>query len=512
MEQRRLTPDFLEHDPVLVRYHLDLSYLPTVYVLATHLSIDERHSVEDDLSRAKAPLTYDIKEASLVLTSISKPRRVKSELQWKGVPLDETTPGEIDSGSNELQERKRRRLSLSNSESKRTAVTVEDPSNTASITEDETEDEMKDNSDSPGERKSNVAAENRLPRPGPSASVGVFKSPRTEGSEVHINATKDLSNNLPKENEVVVIKLTWLKDSLRTGECLSIGAYLIYKARKLPTENPTAIARLPKPVRSDLLDIDSDPLIKHESVENIMERAKSDPKPAALRYKNKYNRMKGAAGLDVVSRSFASSIDPTGKGSPQRTRPTHLLHQTTSEHDEAMTSFLPDMPDWVVQGKVYSCERKTPLYASNEDFIRQLKKIRLARTLTLDEIGVRAYSTSIASLSAYPHPIQSTREILALPGCDEKIARLFQEYHRNDGRIQAVAEYEADPALTVVNQFYEIWGVGPKTAREFYYERGWRDLDDVVEFGWKSLARVQQYVFLALQSILDAFLGPLIRW
>lgn len=39
--------------------------------------------------------------------------------------------------------------------------------------------------------------------------------------------------------------------------------------------------------------------------------------------------------------------------------------------------------------------------------------------------------------------------------------------------------------------FYEIWGVGETTAREFY-NKGWRELDDVVEFGWDSLSRVQQ--------------------
>ena len=39
--------------------------------------------------------------------------------------------------------------------------------------------------------------------------------------------------------------------------------------------------------------------------------------------------------------------------------------------------------------------------------------------------------------------------------------------------------------------FYEIWGVADTTARDFY-NRGWRDLDDVVEYGWETLSRVQQ--------------------
>ena len=39
--------------------------------------------------------------------------------------------------------------------------------------------------------------------------------------------------------------------------------------------------------------------------------------------------------------------------------------------------------------------------------------------------------------------------------------------------------------------FYDIWGVAATTAREFY-NKGWRDLDDIVEYGWDTLTRVQQ--------------------
>lgn len=126
-------------------------------------------------------------------------------------------------------------------------------------------------------------------------------------------------------------------------------------------------------------------------------------------------------------------------------------------------------------------------------------KIRQIRELTLDEIGVRAYSTSIAALAAYPHPIQLPSEILALPGCNAKIADLFAQFQQHgdcdhtddDGNVAAADALETDPMLRVLNSFYQIWGVGAKTAREFY-QRGWRDLDDIVEHGWNTLSRVQQ--------------------
>lgn len=43
----------------------------------------------------------------------------------------------------------------------------------------------------------------------------------------------------------------------------------------------------------------------------------------------------------------------------------------------------------------------------------------------------------------------------------------------------------------MLKRFSEIWGVAAATALDFY-NRGWRDLDDIVEHGWDSLTRVQQ--------------------
>lgn len=168
------------------------------------------------------------------------------------------------------------------------------------------------------------------------------------------------------------------------------------------------------------------------------------------------------------------------------------------------------MPDWVLRHSTYSCERSTPTSCPNEPFIEQLKIIRTARKLTADEIGVRAYSTSIASIAAYPHVITNPAEILALPGCEGKIAALWAEWYqknRIDSRddvdefqlnpkngevlIEAASAATDDAKLKVLRLFYEIWGVGDKTARDFY-NNGWRDLDDVVEFGWSQLSRVQQ--------------------
>ena len=457
---------------------LDLSQLPPVFVLATHLSISEQHEAEDALNNGKAPLTYDIKEANLVLGNVTKSRRARSELQWKGVQLEDigkeesrrSTTTSSPTSNTESPTNKRRRLADEGSHrTQRPGFVTVDESSTASDTEDDAE----------------PMSQLSLSHDPTSPTVASIDSEAFEEIAQKFH-TKDFAN------KVKVVKLEWLRVSLELGRIQDLEPYTVYEARLRPSqERATKISPAIRGVATNPTSvINKSPYIKEGVLQGIVERAYADPKPSFNRYKRQ-DRIKEAAKPDIVGKRFSSSTQAASRPSLPVTRPTQLLHQTTSEHDEAISSVLPPLPDWVKENKVYACERATPLDSPNDYFIDELKKIKLARLLTLDEIGVRAYSTCIASLAAYPYRIQSTREILALPGCDQKIASLFHEYETT-GRLRAVEDLEADPALKVLREFYEIWGVGAKTAREFYYDKGWRDLDDIVEYGWKSLSRVQQ--------------------
>ena len=171
---------------------------------------------------------------------------------------------------------------------------------------------------------------------------------------------------------------------------------------------------------------------------------------------------------------------------PKR-HPAPLLHETTSEHDRGAD--LSDIPHYLMSQ--YSCQRRALAKPPNESFIAELKKVRHVRTLLGDRTGIRAYSTSIATLAAYPHQLQSRDEVARLPGCGAKIAELYSEWRRT-GHVAEADECGRNPRLAVISTFYDIWGVGDVKAREFY-DRGWRNLDDVIEHGWKShLSRVQQ--------------------
>lgn len=373
----------------------DLSSCPPIFVLPTHLSLEELHSVEERLLSRGARLTYDATEAALFLGNLSQKKRTALELRSRGVWTEEVHP----------HPRKRRRI--------------------------ERDD------DSPGNKKLDPA---------------------------------DLSETEEGEGYIKVVKLDWLDKSIEAGKSLSLHPFLVYQARKIPPQSDTT-----KPKALD--------------TSQIMRRARED----------------AASHPDPTTRK--ASRHPRGPDGTSSQRPPKLYRQTTSEHDEPVP--LNPVPDWVKNNVIYACMRSAPLHPPNESFMNQLIKIRKIRELTLDEIGVRAYSTSIAAIAAYPYAFRSPSEVLTVPGCEAKIANLFAEFQDSQtGTVEAAAALDNDPVLRVLAEFNRIWGVGAKTARDFYYRHHWRDLDDIVEHGWNNLSRVQQIGVKFFDEFLEGIPRP----
>jgi DNA polymerase IV len=395
---------------------------PPIFILPTHLSLEELDETEGRLMDHGGKLTYDIAEAGLILGNIERPKRAALELRSRGIWTEEAIP---------------------DSTLKRTAGSMEPPvKRRRTDRHDGTKGvpiEIIDLDAEPESEKNELASQ-----------VG---SPR------HLAPVQKAE---PDKNSVTVLKLEWLEASISSGECVSQDSYVVYRGRKIPTPTKT-------------------PAATHKELElkssQILQRAKQD------------------AGSPATSLPSSDHFRARRSKEPDRPRP-RLYRHTTSEQEEKSP---PPQPDWVRDQVIYACMRSAPLHPPNEDFIAQLVKIRRIRELTLDQIGVRAYSTSIAAIAAYPHPIRRPGEILTLPGCDVKIADLFAQFQQHggcshtddDGNVAAADALETDPMLRVLNTFYQIWGVGAKTARDFY-QRGWRDLDDIVEHGWNTLSRVQQ--------------------
>ncbi|KAL7930564.1 Nucleotidyltransferase [Trichoderma chlorosporum] len=262
---------------------------------------------------------------------------------------------------------------------------------------------------------------------------------------------------------ILVLKLDWLLESLEQDVALPADDYLLYRGRKIPSHSlhePNSGAIQPRKENEAA-----------KSASAVLARAMQDRQRVN---DNPYSRRTARPGT-------ASSTASDGSSRPE---PPTLYHETTSEHDIP----LPPVPDFL--NTTYSCERPSLVNPPNAAFIAELKATRTLRLLRGDQVGVRAYSTSIASLAAYPYHIQRPQEIERLPGCGAKIAQLYEQW-TTTGYTEENRTAATDTELAVLKKFYDIWGVGDITARQFF-KRGWRDLDDIVEYGWNSLSRVQQ--------------------
>ena len=60
------------------------------------------------------------------------------------------------------------------------------------------------------------------------------------------------------------------------------------------------------------------------------------------------------------------------------------------------------------------------------------------------------------------------------------------------GTISEYTHLKNSSEFQTLKVFWGVWGVGAHTARQWYFDRGWRSLDDVVEGAWETLPRVQQ--------------------
>ena len=427
---------------------LGLASLPPIFVLQTNFPEAERHEAEDTVYEAGGKLSYKAKEAKIFLGRLSQKKRAAFELRTRGVWTEECALPEGPA-------RKRRKVGSPLKTSSASSKAEYDIKNMA-ISEDE--------------------------------------------------ATLKVLAGL--DDHVVVLKFDWLQKSLEAGHLLPHQSFLVYSGRIV--EKPKESATRPQTPPKQITFIDATPNVPSSASGPANEERKQQESTLdSILDQTKFNGSNSQQ-LPIMKYSPRRFRDHKHSGHTTiATSHPSLKRTTTSEHDfltgSKGSSSLPELPAWMLESHPranYACMRSTYMETANDAFLKHLYKIKDARLLTLDEIGVRAYSTSIASLAAYPYVISSPIEITRLPGCSEKIAALWVEWFTSadpeapdtERHLAVTDQLDKDEDLKHLNLFWNIWGVGADTARKFYFENGWKDLDDVVEYGWNSgqLSRVQQ--------------------
>ncbi|PWN38563.1 Nucleotidyltransferase [Meira miltonrushii] len=139
-------------------------------------------------------------------------------------------------------------------------------------------------------------------------------------------------------------------------------------------------------------------------------------------------------------------------------------------------------PDW--KNVDYACMRPSPLKSKqNQALVDELEVLRLQRILAgKQEMNATAYGRAISAIKAYPHSLQpNPSNAKNLKGVGPKIAKLIVQYYE-EGRIAEVDAIRKDSAFQTMSRFMQLYGVGPKRARE-YYSGGARSMDDVIKMG-----------------------------
>lgn len=224
----------------------------------------------------------------------------------------------------------------------------------------------------------------RTPSETPDRKRARLQTPALASSDIDSDTVSDgevqrrLVGPTPVTPTVKVVKLTWFTESIKCEEVLPINDYVVYEGRKVPK----APVEAPQPGPA-------------EKAAEIMQRALADAGSSLLKSPRPRSSQGGRRGETYVSHPVRPS----------------LLRQTTSEHE--IETQLPPIPDYL--RTTYSCQRPTRNHPPNEAFIEELTKIKTARTLTGDKIGVRAYSSAIATLAAYPYSFQTAQGRYPIP-------------------------------------------------------------------------------------------------
>lgn len=285
---------------------------PVIYLLSTHLGSKELQDLEEQIPT----LTYDITEAEVVLGKVFRKERALFELR-----KHKLTTEEVD-------------------------VEVDPPA--------------------------------RPPSPSRNRKRAKLLAPALASSDIDSDTASEdeiqrrLSGPAPAAPTVKVVKLSWFTESVKAGEVLPLGDYVVYEGRKVPKAPVQAPQPQPQPT---------------EQAAEVLKRALAD-----------------AGGSPRGSRPRSSQGRRGATYTSHPVRPA-LIRQSTSEHE--IDTQLPPIPDYL--HTTYSCQRPTPVHPPNEAFIEELTKIKTARTLTGDKIGVRAYSSAIATIAAYPYTFQTAQ-------------------------------------------------------------------------------------------------------
>ena len=128
------------------------------------------------------------------------------------------------------------------------------------------------------------------------------------------------------------------------------------------------------------------------------------------------------------------------------------------------TNMLASKPNTKRKFKIIKPEQDEP-HSYNNEFIALLEELSVLQFNQGDVMRGRAYAKAAEAILKYDQRITNPDQLIKLPGIGKTIVTKLKEYIET-GKIKALETARANP----VNIFTQIYGVGPKKAKDLVSE------------------------------------------
>lgn len=110
------------------------------------------------------------------------------------------------------------------------------------------------------------------------------------------------------------------------------------------------------------------------------------------------------------------------------------------------------------------------------------------------------YKKAVAELKQRPY-ISNVEQLNSVPGIGKSIQDKISEILET-GRLKKLAYFEDNPKIRVVQQFSNIYGIGPEVA-ETLYKKGYHSIEELRERGQHELTNQQRIGLLRLDDLVQ---------
>ncbi|PIN13157.1 DNA polymerase IV (family X) [Handroanthus impetiginosus] len=239
-----------------------------------------------------------------------------------------------------------------------------------------------------------------------------------------------------------VLNYQWLEDSLRMGEKVPEGSYVLSMGTGGNSRSEGTEENLEKHTDGNNLSVDNPSPVK--KIKTCCEESRTVGSGEG-------GKVSANAGSTSASSHSSRSL------SPEVTSPSlDGQYGDVSTSDTALLYSPPDLNRNI-----------TAIFGKLIDIYRALG----------DDRRSFSYHKAITVIEKLPFKIESADQVKHLPGIGKSLQDHIQEIV-NTGKLSKLEHFEKDEKVRTISLFGEVWGIGPATAMKLY-EKGHRTLDDL---------------------------------